>query len=235
MIRLPFVVAAVALLLTSACGSTSQAEGGTAPMAGRLAASEQAETGPVGTPPPATGLPETSPPAAGRPVVTPEPTSREVALPTGIDPARLEIPAIGVDADIIDLDVRGPEPEVPADFGQTGWYRQTRRPGEIGPSVIAGHIDSVAGPAVFARLDELEVGDEIAVAGADGQRRTFVVTGAGQYPKEALPDEVFGFDQPVPELRLITCGGTFDPSSGHYRDNYVVYGELTGAGSDWGS
>lgn len=157
-----------------------------------------------------------------------EPADAPVAgteLPVGIEPQRIEIPAIGVDAVVIDLDLRGPEPEVPDDFAHTGWYTQTRRPGEIGPAVVAGHIDSVAGPAVFHRLDELVAGDEIIVSDTTGDSRTFVVTDAGQYPKEALPDEVFGFE-PVVALRLITCGGTFDRSVGHYRDNYVVYAEL---------
>ena len=145
--------------------------------------------------------------------------------PTGIVPATVRIPAIEVDAGTVSLDLTGEEPEVPADFGLTGWYEQTRRPGEIGPAVIAGHIDSVDGPAVFARLDELAVGDEIEVLDASGESRTFEVTGNGRYPKDALPDEVFGFDQAVPELRLITCGGSFDRSSGHYRDNFVVYAQ----------
>jgi hypothetical protein len=135
----------------------------------------------------------------------------------------VEIPAIGVDAATVDLDLRGDEPEVPSDFADTGWYTQTRLPGEIGPAVLAGHVDSVNGPAVFARLDELVEGDEITVHGTDGQTRVFVVTGSGRYPKGALPDEVFGFGLDSPELRLITCGGSFDRSVGHYRDNHVVY------------
>ncbi len=146
-----------------------------------------------------------------------------VDLPVGIDPAGIEIPAIDVDADVVMLDLRGAEPEVPSDFDDAGWYQQTRRPGEIGPAVIAGHIDSKAGPAVFARLNELQPGDEIVVHGAGGESRTFVVTTDGQYSKDRLPAEVFGFDQPTPELRLITCGGVFDRSSGHYRDNFVIY------------
>ncbi len=150
------------------------------------------------------------------------------SFPVGIEPTHLTIPSVGVDADVIDLTLSGPEPEVPDDFAQTGWYHQTREPGEIGPAVIAGHIDSVDGPAVFARLDELGVGDEIIVEADDGEQRRFVVTGSGQYPKGALPVEVFGFGEPVPELRLITCGGTFDRSTGHYRDNYVVYATLDG-------
>ena len=148
------------------------------------------------------------------------------SFPTGIEPARLAIPALDLDADVIGLTLSGPEPEVPSDFAQTGWYHQTREPGEIGPAVIAGHIDSVDGPAVFARLDELVAGDEILVEADGGERRRFVVTGSGQYPKGDLPAEVFGFGEPEPELRLITCGGTFDRASGHYRDNYVVYAAL---------
>ncbi|MBY5164175.1 sortase domain-bontaining protein, partial [Salsipaludibacter albus] len=88
---------------------------------------------------------------------------------------------------------------------------------------IAGHIDSKAGPAVFYRLDELDEGDEVIVHGADGETRTFTVRDAGQYPKTDLPDEVFGFGEARPELRLITCGGSFDSAAGHYVDNLVVY------------
>ncbi|MEZ5140136.1 MAG: class F sortase [Acidimicrobiales bacterium] len=150
-------------------------------------------------------------------------TTTTAPLPSGIVPARLVIGAIGVDAPTGALDLAGDAPEVPEDFGATGWYRQTRRPGEIGPAVIAGHIDSRSGPAVFFRLRDLVAGDEIVVESADGDRRSFVVTGTGQYPKGELPAEVFGFGAPVPELRLITCGGTFDRSSGHYLDNLVVY------------
>lgn len=147
-------------------------------------------------------------------------------LPVGIDPVRLEIPSIGVDAPVVDLDLRGPEPEVPSDFADSGWYQQTRRPGEIGPSVIAGHVDSVSGPAVFARLGELRPGDRIIVHGEDDQTRTFVVNTTGQYPKQDLPPAVFAFDAPLPELRLITCGGIFERTSGHYRDNLVVYAQI---------
>lgn len=171
---------------------------------------------PTPVPPPAPA----TPPQRPGPTPTPPPLPQ---LPTGIEPARIVIPAIGVDAKVIDLDLRGPEPEVPENFAETGWYEQTRLPGEIGPSVIAGHIDSRTGPAVFHRLDQLEPGDEIIVSDGTGVMRVFEVTASGQYGKDALPDEVFGFGDPVAELRLITCGGTFDAAAGHYRDNYVVY------------
>lgn len=155
-----------------------------------------------------------------------EPTPVEIPkidFPTGIKPVRISIPSIGVDAPTIDLSLAGLEPEVPTDFDDTGWYAQTRLPGEIGPAVIAGHIDSRSGPAVFALLDQLQPGAEITVYDDEGESRTFIVTAGEQHPKGDLPPGVFGFNLPEPELRLITCGGTFDAESGHYRDNYIVY------------
>jgi len=166
---------------------------------------------------------ESSPTVAEvEPSATPAPPEPE-PLPTGIEPVHVAIPAIGVDATIIRLDIRGDEPDVPSNFAEVGWYHQTRLPGEIGPAVLAGHIDSRSGPAVFYRLNELVVDDEISVTSADGESRIFVVNDSGQYAKERLPAEVFGFGEPKPEIRLITCGGAFDTGSGHYRDNYVVY------------
>lgn len=162
------------------------------------------------------------PTATERPPVVPP--TRVAELPTGIvEPVRLEIPSIGVDAAMVGLSLGTGDPEVPSRWQDAGWYETTRNPGEIGPAVIAGHIDSKAGPAVFFRLRELANGDEVIVHGADGQSRTFVVEDSGQYPKTDLPDEVFGFGQARPELRLITCGGSFDSEVGHYVDNLVVY------------
>ncbi len=173
-----------------------------------------------------------TPDVASQPTPTLEPTTAigpsttlapDVTYPEGILPVRLKIPTLGIDTDTIELQLSGPEPEVPEDFDQAGWYRETRLPGEIGPAVIAGHIDSKSGPAVFAKLNELQPGDAIFVAGEDGTTVEFEVVRSGQYPKGDLPTEVFGFDLPVPELRLITCGGTFNRQTGHYDDNYVVY------------
>ncbi len=171
--------------------------------------------------------PEPSPTPTPEPTPSPTPSPTPKPLPepeyrTGVEPVRLEIPAIGVDAAVVDLAIGPGDPEVPDAWEDAGWYTTTRNPGEIGPAVIAGHIDSKSGPAVFYRLDELEPGDEVIVHGEDDER-TFVVRDSGQYPKEDLPDEVFGYGDRVPELRLITCGGSFDSSVGHYVDNLVVY------------
>ncbi|CCG05478.1 class F sortase [Blastococcus saxobsidens] len=119
--------------------------------------------------------------------------------------------------------------EVPADYDVAGWYRGGPAPGELGPAVIAGHVDSAAeGPAVFFRLAELQPGDEIHVDRADGTTAVFAVDRVARYPKDAFPTvEVYG-DTDHAALRLITCGGSFDPASGNYRDNVVVFARLAG-------
>jgi hypothetical protein len=139
-------------------------------------------------------------------------------------PARIEIAAIGVDAPIIRLGLnRDGSLAVPADFGGTGWWTGGPRPGERGPTVIAGHLDSRTGPAVFFRLGELRAGDPIAIVRRDGSRVRFRVQRVARYRKAAFPTaRVYGPTR-GPALRLITCGGDFDRSSGHYVDNTVVY------------
>ena len=100
-------------------------------------------------------------------------------------------------------------------------------PGDRGPAVVAGHVDSVAGPAVFYRLRELRPGDEVVVDLSDGRTVTFRVTGSLQVPKDAFPtEEVYG-PTPDAELRLITCGGEFDRSVRSYEDNTVVFAVRT--------
>ena len=142
-------------------------------------------------------------------------------------PVHIEIPAIGVSAAVIRLGLnRDGTMQVPADFGVTGWFTGGPAPGETGPAVIAGHIDSRTGPAVFYRLRELRGGDRIEVRRADRTAVHFVVDGVVQYPKQAFPTEVVFGPAPEPLLRLITCGGTFDRSRRSYRDNVVVTARL---------
>ena len=147
-----------------------------------------------------------------------------------MQPVRLEIPRLGVDAGVVDLALTAEDVEVPDDFDDIGWWVQTRRPGEVGPAVLGGHVDSRSGPAVFFRLHELEPGDRVVVHGEDGTSRTFEVDEGVQVDKYERPPEVFGFGQRRPELRLITCGGDFDPAAGHYEDNYVVFAHLVDGG-----
>jgi sortase (surface protein transpeptidase) len=145
-------------------------------------------------------------------------------------PVRIEIPAIGVRAPVIPLGLNPDRTlEVPTDFGETGWWTGGPRPGERGPAVVAGHVDSKTGPAVFFRLGDLRSGDEIVVVRRDGSRTRFRVQRSERYPKGDFPTaKVYG-STPGPTLRLITCGGDFDRSTGHYLDNTVVYAGLSAA------
>jgi sortase (surface protein transpeptidase) len=142
-------------------------------------------------------------------------------------PVRIEIPAIGVSAAVIRLGLnRDGSMQVPTDFGLTGWFTGGPAPGETGPAVIAGHIDSRTGPAVFYRLRELRAGDRIEVLRADRTSVQFAVANVVQYPKQAFPTAAVFGPAPEPLLRLITCGGTFDRSRRSYRDNVVVTARL---------
>jgi LPXTG-site transpeptidase (sortase) family protein len=136
---------------------------------------------------------------------------------------RVIIPSLGVNAPVIDLGLNPDGTlEVPTNYQVTGWYSLGPKPGQVGPVVIVGHIDSKGGPAVFYRLRELKAGDTVKVD-LGRSTVTFEVTSMGQYSKDAFPTaKVYG---PVsyPALRLITCGGVFNPSTGHYTDNVVVY------------
>ncbi|MFA9444687.1 class F sortase [Egicoccus sp. AB-alg6-2] len=153
---------------------------------------------------------------------------RAATHPNGIDPVRVVIPAIGVDADVVELGLEANgEMEVPTDFAQTGWFRHGPRPGRVGPAVIAGHVDDRNGPAVFHRLRELTAGDEIQVHGEQGEIVTFTVRELERHPKDDFPTERVYAGTPGPELRLITCGGDFDRDARSYRDNVIVYAERT--------
>ena len=157
---------------------------------------------------------------------TPAPTPR-TALARAAPPVRIRIPAIGVSAAVVRLGLeRDGTLEVPRDFGVAGWFTGGPAPGETGPAVIAGHIDSRRGPAVFYRLRALRPGDRVAVERADGSTVEFAVQGAARYPKVAFPTEAVFGPSPEPLLRLITCGGTFDRSRRSYRDNVVVTARL---------
>ncbi len=143
------------------------------------------------------------------------------------DPTAVRIPTIDVDASTTPLGIRDDgKIEVPEDFQQTGWWKDGPEPGEIGPAVILGHVDSRDGPAVFYELNTLSVGDPIHIDRADGSTVTYVVDRVEQHPKTSFPTEaVYGStDQSV--LRLVTCGGSFDSEARSYRDNIIVFASL---------
>jgi sortase (surface protein transpeptidase) len=138
-------------------------------------------------------------------------------------PVSIAIPAAGVDARVVPVGLRADRTmEVPG-VDLAGWYEPGPRPGEAGPAVIVGHVDSRQGPAVFFRLGELRRGDRIVVGRQGGGGRAFVVDRVERLPKDALPTERIWNRTREPVLRLITCGGSFDRSTGHYRDNVIVF------------
>ncbi|GIL35192.1 class F sortase [Phycicoccus sp. DTK01] len=142
----------------------------------------------------------------------------------GDRPARVRIPAIGVDSRLVDLGI-APDGtmEVPRDPALAGWLTAAAAPGQRGPAVIAGHVDTHTGPAVFVRLRELRPGDEVEVVQRDGDVVRFTVRSSVQVAKDDFPTEAVYGPQPGPVLRLVTCSGEIDPVTGHYTDNTVVF------------
>jgi sortase (surface protein transpeptidase) len=145
-------------------------------------------------------------------------------------PERVYIGSIGVDATIIDLGLNPDRTlEVPEDIRLTGWWTGRSVPGEEGPSIVVGHVDSAAaGPGVFWRLRELDIGDVIHIERSDGSISEFRVIETELVLKDEFPTEkVYGSTEGS-QLRLITCGGSFDQSTRSYLGNVIVYAEHVG-------
>jgi len=206
----PVVVVGVVLALAG-CASPGAVAPTAAPAPG-AGASAPATVAPSAT--------DTAPPAVGGV------DGIDGVVGEGVAPAAVSVPAIGLDAPLIGLDIADDGAmEVPVDADDVGWFTGGGRPGGRGPTVIAAHVDSASGPAVFARLDELVVGDRVDVTTVDGDVVSYAVTEVVDVPKAEFPTtRVFGA-QPTDQLRLITCGGVFDRGSGHYDQNRVVFAE----------
>jgi len=168
---------------------------------------------------------------AGARSVPAQPLASEATVPTvptvpppaaRVPPTGLSIPAIGVAASIDPVGVQPGtnEIEVPP-LDRVGWYRHAAAPGDSGAVVLLGHVDGGGQEGVFFRLGGLQPGDPLQLELADGSTRAFRVVGREQFPKSALPPDLFSRAGPS-RLVLITCGGDFDSSSRHYRDNVVV-------------
>lgn len=179
--------------------------------------------------------PAATPTAVSTSPAGPTPTPRSAARGPQPLPARkpvqvtsVAIAAIGVRATHLEklpLESDGSlaSPENP---DRAGWYADGTVPGETGPAVIAGHVDSKTGPAVFFDLREVERGDVVRVGLSNGRTKQFVVDRVVTVPKKGFPtDEVFG-PTPDAELRLITCGGAYDRTAGGYLANTLVFASL---------
>lgn len=148
------------------------------------------------------------------------------------NPLWMDVPAIGAKSSLVPLGLNADQTvEVPPvdQPMQAGWYKHGPTPGQTGPAVVLGHVNGGGRDGIFVRLHELRPGAEIRIGREDGQVARFVVERVDQVPKKQFPaDSVYG-NTKEPELRLITCGGSFDENADSYRDNIIVYATFTGA------
>jgi Sortase domain len=165
-------------------------------------------------------------PAPTGPIVAPPQSAQAAPVAS---PVSLTIPLIGVKTQLITLGLAsGGVMQVPSSTTVAGWYTGSPRPGAVGSAIIVGHIDSVSGPGVFYRLSEVHRGDDVYVKRADGTTAEFRVTAVQTYLKDHFPTQTVYGPTPDAELRLITCGGAFDPATRHYLSNIVVYATQVG-------
>jgi hypothetical protein len=158
--------------------------------------------------------------------------------PTGKQPLKasrplaISIPSIHVHSRLLAIGLASDGtlavPQPGPNLNTAAWYRDSPTPGQLGPSIIEGHVDSESGPSVFFQLGRVRPGDKIHVTRADGIETTFTVDAVRDYPKISFPTRVvYGVnDLSRPELRLITCSD-FDAAIGHHTGNEVVFAHLT--------
>jgi LPXTG-site transpeptidase (sortase) family protein len=179
------------------------------------------ETQSASTPDPSTPTAApTTPPAEA----APQAADLNQVRPAGVAPAALAIPAMELAETLIPLGIQADGTmEVPEDYADVGWFTGGGTPGGFGPTVIAGHVDSRSGPAVFSRLGEMVVGDRFTVTGVDGHDFEYEVYKVENHAKAEFPTvDVFGATM-TDEVRLITCGGDYNQAIGRYVDNLVVF------------
>ena len=197
------------------------------------------DAGASGLPPPAAGpaAPGTSVPDIGTPPATHSPaagrddtSTRGPGSVAASEPTFVQIPSIGVQSrTFVPLTVqRDGTISVPGTAQEVGLYRDGPTPGELGPAVLAAHVDTPAGvPGIFAELRKVKVGDLVRITRQDGIHLTFSVDRVAAYKKTAFPtDLVYKSDFRHAELRLVTCGGPTD-SRNEYRDNVIVFAHLS--------
>lgn len=144
-------------------------------------------------------------------------------------PSWVDIPSIAARSSLIQLGLNPDKSvQVPptATPQQAGWYKFGPRPGQVGPAVILGHIDGDHQEGIFWRLHEVKPGEKVMVGQQDGHTLTFTVTKVDSVAKNSFPTSAVYGNTADPELRLITCDGAFDATTGHYLDNLIVYANL---------
>jgi hypothetical protein len=181
--------------------------------------------------PPSAAPPPTTSKSSGKCTGDGKPDTPPAAAPMDSSrPVSISIPCIGVDSTNmmkLGLNKDGTIEVPPLLSGKTGWYKQSPTPGEVGPSIILGHIDSYKGPSVFFHLHDLKPGAQVIVTRADGTKAHFTVDAIKKYPKSDFPTKKVYGSVDYPSLRLITCGGQFNEQKKSYESNIVVYTHLT--------
>ncbi|GAA4600412.1 hypothetical protein BJY16_003509 [Actinoplanes octamycinicus] len=151
----------------------------------------------------------------------------ERTFPEVAEPVRVRIPQLRVDSALQRLGQAADGTiAVPSRVEVAGWYRLGPRPGQPGPAVILGHVDSRTGPGIFAGLSGVRPGALVTVDRADRSSVTFRITEVVRVPKVDFPTEAVYAPTLDPTLRLITCGGSFDAARGSYRDNVIAFADL---------
>ncbi len=149
---------------------------------------------------------------------------------TAAPPVALIVPILGIDTRLAGLHVGKDGLQVDEDPQTAGWYVDGPAPGDLGPAVLAGHLNSRAGPGIFAGLDRVRPGERIDIRRDDGTTAQFAVTEVQTYAKREFPTARVYRGDGTASLRIITCGGEFDARSGRYRSNTIVYADLVGSG-----
>ncbi|HQU00476.1 MAG TPA: class F sortase [Acidimicrobiales bacterium] len=177
-------------------------------------------------------------PATSRPPLTATSIARPVALVPHVArqrlitvarslPVKVIIPSLGVVARVVELGLMADrQVQVPTTTTVAGWYKLGPTPGQLGSSVLLGHVDSYTGPGIFFRLRDLVAGQSVEVLLANGVTTHFVVERVVQYSKNNFPDRLVYGNHGTQSLNLVTCGGAFDHATGHYEANVVVFTRL---------
>jgi hypothetical protein len=143
-------------------------------------------------------------------------------------PTSLELSRLEISGEIIPVGLlQDGSLETPDVFSHdVGWFDEGVTPGEVGTAILTGHVDTINGPSVFARLNEVVPGDTIKIKRADGNVAVFRVTKTEAFEQNSFPSEIVYKESSLPEIRLITCGGVFDESTQRYSHNTVVFARL---------
>lgn len=220
--RYGLIVVATTVVLTIAAGCTppqpSMSAEPVASAAGTAHASTQAAK-PV--------APKQRKPSATMPTPTPVTVARPPAAAVS-PPVKIEIPAMSIDQDLVGLRVNRADGTLtpPSEWSDIGWWSAGPAPGAPGAAVIAGHVDSETGPAVFAGLGSLKNGSKVVIYRADGSVATYAVYKSKYFDRNHFPDDVVYRETGPTELHLVTCTGSYDHSVHHYSQNYVVFAKL---------